>query len=124
MNGLVQDCSNSSALAMELLQSCSKPPSSYFELKKYTIKLTFAGESWGVFCQYFEVTDCLMTELATQTTNKIFNQMLDSIRIWLFTLSLKILMIIKSDDNEILVLIGPASFKQQQRKFPFNLELN
>ena len=24
-NGLVQDCSNSSALAMELLQSCTKP---------------------------------------------------------------------------------------------------
>ena len=26
INGLVQDCSNSSALAMELLQSCTKPP--------------------------------------------------------------------------------------------------
>ena len=26
-NGLVQDCSNSSALAMELLQSCTKPSS-------------------------------------------------------------------------------------------------
>ena len=25
INGLVQDCSNSSALAMELLQSCTKP---------------------------------------------------------------------------------------------------
>ena len=26
IDGLVQDCSNSSALAMELLQSCAKPP--------------------------------------------------------------------------------------------------
>ena len=26
INGLVQDCSNSSANAMELLQSCAKPP--------------------------------------------------------------------------------------------------
>ena len=26
LNGLAQDCSNSSALAMELLQSCTKPP--------------------------------------------------------------------------------------------------
>ena len=25
LDGLVQDCSNSSALAMELLQSCTKP---------------------------------------------------------------------------------------------------
>ena len=25
VDGLVQDCSNSSALAMELLQSCTKP---------------------------------------------------------------------------------------------------
>ena len=25
IDGLVQDCSNSSALAMELLQSCAKP---------------------------------------------------------------------------------------------------
>ena len=25
LNGLVQDCSNSSALAMELLQFCTKP---------------------------------------------------------------------------------------------------
>ena len=25
MEGLIQDCSNSSALAMELLQSCSEP---------------------------------------------------------------------------------------------------
>ena len=25
IDGLVQDCSNSSALAMELLQSCTKP---------------------------------------------------------------------------------------------------
>ena len=29
INGLVQDCSNSSALAMELLQSCNKPLISY-----------------------------------------------------------------------------------------------
>ena len=28
-NGLVQDCSNSSALAMELLQSCAKASISY-----------------------------------------------------------------------------------------------
>ena len=26
IDGLVQDCSNSSALAMELLQSCTEPP--------------------------------------------------------------------------------------------------
>ena len=26
IHGLVQDCSNSSVLAMELLQSCNKPP--------------------------------------------------------------------------------------------------
>ena len=26
IDGLVEDCSNSSALAMELLQSCTKPP--------------------------------------------------------------------------------------------------
>ena len=26
IGGLVQDCSNSSALAMELLQSCTNPP--------------------------------------------------------------------------------------------------
>ena len=29
IDGLVQDCSNSSALAMELLQSCTKPLISY-----------------------------------------------------------------------------------------------
>ena len=29
IDGLVQDCSNSSALAMELLQSCTKPSVSY-----------------------------------------------------------------------------------------------
>ena len=28
---LVQDCSNSSALAMELLQSCTKPPNCHGE---------------------------------------------------------------------------------------------
>ena len=34
IDGLVQDCSNSSALAMELLQSCTKPSEWYFQ--KYT----------------------------------------------------------------------------------------
>ena len=29
VDGVVQDCSNSSALAMELLQSCTKPSMSY-----------------------------------------------------------------------------------------------
>ena len=33
INGLVQDCSNSSALAMELLQSCTKPSICKSELK-------------------------------------------------------------------------------------------
>ena len=36
INGLLQDCSNSSALAMELLQSCSKPSKYYFILLFYT----------------------------------------------------------------------------------------
>ena len=31
IDGLVQDCSNSSALAMELLQSSSKPSKWYFK---------------------------------------------------------------------------------------------
>ena len=30
IDGFVQNCSNSSALAMELLQLCAKPPISYF----------------------------------------------------------------------------------------------
>ena len=30
IDGLVQDCSNSSALAMELLQSCTKPSHYYY----------------------------------------------------------------------------------------------
>ena len=37
INGLVQDCSNSSALAMELLQSCSKPSIYPFIMSDYDI---------------------------------------------------------------------------------------
>ena len=40
LNGLVQDCSNSSALAMELLQSCIK--TSIYQ--RYTLK-------WSVFAK-------------------------------------------------------------------------
>ena len=32
MNGLVQDCMNSSALAMELQQSCTKPSVSFIKI--------------------------------------------------------------------------------------------
>ena len=36
-DGLVQDCSNSSALAMELLQSCAKPFISYLGMKSWDL---------------------------------------------------------------------------------------
>ena len=36
IDGLAQDCSNSSALAMELLQSCAKLLESYAKPSKYT----------------------------------------------------------------------------------------
>ena len=35
INGLVQDCSNSSALAVELLQSCTEPSKFYFRLQSF-----------------------------------------------------------------------------------------
>ena len=63
IEGPVQDCSNSSALAM-LLQSCTKPSTCStavteaehkleFRLTKDTPYLTLLGELWGVFCEDF-----------------------------------------------------------------------
>ena len=46
INGLAQDCSNSSALAMELLQSCAKP-STYFI---HYLASFIAMESWSSQC--------------------------------------------------------------------------
>ena len=43
IDGLVQDCSNSSALAMELLQSCSKPSS----ISWYGNTFSFTCPLWG-----------------------------------------------------------------------------
>ena len=37
IDGLMQDCSNSTALAMEFLQSCTKSSKCTFELKKYEL---------------------------------------------------------------------------------------
>ena len=41
IDGLMQDCSNSSALALELLDSCTKPPISFalINLSKYNLVL-------------------------------------------------------------------------------------
>ena len=43
INGFVQDCSNSSALAIELLQSCTNPPICY--------KRWFSQEIWLYLCE-------------------------------------------------------------------------
>ena len=53
INDLVQDCSNSSALALELLQSCSKhaKPSIYQTLQKNIIHFgAFLSEPFDVCC--------------------------------------------------------------------------
>ena len=39
IDGLVQDCSNSSALAMKLLHSCTKPTISFFLIDLYDFKV-------------------------------------------------------------------------------------
>ena len=49
-NGLVQDCSNSSALAMELLQSCTEPSTLNF--------LVFLTWGYGNICNS-HVTECM-----------------------------------------------------------------
>ena len=45
IDGLVQDCSNSSALAMELLQSCTKPSISLLE---FFAKLGNVVQIWRI----------------------------------------------------------------------------
>ena len=42
IDGLVQDCSNSSALAMELLQSCTKPSILLFYTEKEVLHILMA----------------------------------------------------------------------------------
>ena len=41
IDGLVQDCSESNALAKELLKSCTKPSISYFKLSNNTPDFPF-----------------------------------------------------------------------------------
>ena len=41
-DGLVQDCNNSSALAMELLQSCTKPLNCHFKKIAQILKISFS----------------------------------------------------------------------------------
>ena len=50
---LVQDCSNSSALAMELLQSCTKPSIYNAELTTDTPYLSLTCNLLGVCCEKF-----------------------------------------------------------------------
>ena len=56
INGLVQDCSNSSALAMEFLQSCSKPSISFHEKVFGTSEVIFS--KW-----YFVVDTCIGNDM-------------------------------------------------------------
>ena len=56
IDGLVQDCSISSVLAMEILQSCTKPSISYmshYEPIKDTSYLALMGKLWSVVCECF-----------------------------------------------------------------------
>ena len=46
IDGLVQDCSNSSALAMELLQSCTKPLI-YGSITKQNVGDTQQQQNWN-----------------------------------------------------------------------------
>ena len=46
VDGLVQDCSNSSALAMELLQSCAKPSMSALLIQVYLKAIKLAAKSY------------------------------------------------------------------------------
>ena len=52
MDGLVQDCSNSSALAMELVQSCAKPLLSHRYIQ---LELPILGFSTKCFTTLVEV---------------------------------------------------------------------
>ena len=47
MDGLMQDCSNSSALAMELLQSCTKPSKKSINKSKFVISVQLAWFIWN-----------------------------------------------------------------------------
>ena len=60
-DGLVQDCSNSSALAMELLQSCTKP--SYWYMTMLSIILSSFWHS--------DIDSCWVMNTATCTIDKI-----------------------------------------------------
>ena len=58
INGLVQDCSNSSALAMELLQSCTKPSTWWTILKK--TQLCYWYQCFMKVCQLRNIFfDCM-----------------------------------------------------------------
>ena len=47
INGLVQDCSNSSALAMELLQFCTKPSIYFLQATFFPEILNYQLRQWG-----------------------------------------------------------------------------
>ena len=54
IDGWVQDCSNSSALAMELLQSCTKPSTCNLLDIYNGIHIIIVGKIWLDICQQIE----------------------------------------------------------------------
>ena len=78
---LVQDCSNSSALAMELLQSCAKPSISYLPYTKLWVVFKMKHEGWfwwinrltsGVICVIARIYDRLI--LVHDTSNTVVSR--------------------------------------------------
>ena len=67
IDGLVPDCSNSSALAMELLQSCTKP-SIWFSISIKSARWCFSGASF--------IMDLLSTILPTKLDGSHFGMMM------------------------------------------------
>ena len=83
MDGSVQDCSNSSALAMELLQSCTRPwlwsydhhifimGISITEMMVFILKQALGWLWWGFFTTGLEIYDHVNTENDSVVVGKL-----------------------------------------------------
>ena len=99
VDGLVQDCSNSSALAMELLQSCTKPSKWLISIwwidsastMLYFIKISAEGISWRILPGLTYSVGCFFDQCCLTSIGIIIAEIRQSYDSLIFTMGFPIL---------------------------------
>ena len=87
IDGLVQHCSDSSVLAMELLQSCTKP-SNYIDTEHIWFSVSRQVTQQGIRCRAIAITWSIFSQILIINTPKLIHEskVFHKFKLWIYVL--------------------------------------